>query len=216
MEQPLHHVLIIGCGLLGASLGLALKKRGLARTITGIGRRGSPSVEIAQQRGAIDRAFDDPAEPARDADIHAAVSAGGLINFYNPLDFALGGSGNIEKQPWILNHNTKPDYGVAYVDGGPFQGFWQGSRALSSPADTYTIYAFGAEAHSLPLGREGDMVHTGGIFDSALDLNATFGFGNAQNSSHSAEFLSTNMWRHLYYQNLLTYMGFSNTQHWIA
>ncbi|HVT80518.1 MAG TPA: prephenate dehydrogenase/arogenate dehydrogenase family protein [Phycisphaerae bacterium] len=69
MEQPLHHVLIIGCGLLGASLGLALKKRGLARTITGIGRRGSPSVEIAQQRGAIDRAFDDPAEPARDADM---------------------------------------------------------------------------------------------------------------------------------------------------
>src|SRR2546425_310229 len=59
MNKPFEHVVIIGCGLLGASLGLALRKDALAKVITGVRRKGSPSVAIAQQRGAIDRATDD-------------------------------------------------------------------------------------------------------------------------------------------------------------
>jgi prephenate dehydrogenase len=65
MSQPFQHVVIIGCGLLGASLGLALRKRNLASFITGVGRYGSPSVSIARQRGAIDRATADPAPAVR-------------------------------------------------------------------------------------------------------------------------------------------------------
>ena len=57
--QPFQHVAIVGVGLLGASLGLALRKANLARTITGIGRPGSTSLEIAKQRGAIDHASTD-------------------------------------------------------------------------------------------------------------------------------------------------------------
>jgi prephenate dehydrogenase len=65
MPQPFNHVVIIGCGLLGASLGLALRKQHLATLITGVGRHGSPSVSIARQRGAIDRATTDPAPAVR-------------------------------------------------------------------------------------------------------------------------------------------------------
>ncbi|MGN6368293.1 MAG: prephenate dehydrogenase [Phycisphaerae bacterium] len=49
-----ERVVIVGVGLLGASLGLALKARGLARRVVGVGRAGSLSVERALQRGAID------------------------------------------------------------------------------------------------------------------------------------------------------------------
>ncbi len=61
MDTPFQHVVIIGCGLLGASLGLTLRHKGLAQTITGVGRAGSPTVARARQRGAIDRATDNPA-----------------------------------------------------------------------------------------------------------------------------------------------------------
>ncbi len=61
MEKPFEHVVIIGCGLLGTSLGLALRRRNLARIITGVGRAGSLSVSTAKQRGAIHRATDDAA-----------------------------------------------------------------------------------------------------------------------------------------------------------
>lgn len=61
MEKPFRHVVIIGCGLLGTSLGLVLRQRKLAKCVTGVGRRGSPSASTALARGAIDRATDDMA-----------------------------------------------------------------------------------------------------------------------------------------------------------
>ena len=51
-----ERVTIVGVGLLGASLGLALKARGLARRIVGVGRKTSRSLEVARERGAIDEA----------------------------------------------------------------------------------------------------------------------------------------------------------------
>jgi prephenate dehydrogenase len=59
MNKPFAHVVIVGCGLLGTSLGLALRRHRLAGCITGVGRPGSPSVTIAQARGAVDRIADD-------------------------------------------------------------------------------------------------------------------------------------------------------------
>ena len=52
-----ERVTIVGVGLLGASLGMALKERKLAQEVIGVGRAGSPSLQIAQERGAIDRAL---------------------------------------------------------------------------------------------------------------------------------------------------------------
>jgi prephenate dehydrogenase len=59
-SHPFQHAVIIGTGLLGTSLGLAMRKHNLAKIITGVGRKNSNSATIAQQRGAIDRTSDDP------------------------------------------------------------------------------------------------------------------------------------------------------------
>ena len=59
---------IIGPGLIGASIGLALRENCLARWIVGIGRRRT-SVEKALEVGAIDHATIDLAAGLRDADL---------------------------------------------------------------------------------------------------------------------------------------------------
>ena len=60
-KKIFQSVAIIGVGLLGASLGLAVKKRKLARQVIGIGRPGSPSLKIALKLGAVDKITTDPA-----------------------------------------------------------------------------------------------------------------------------------------------------------
>lgn len=63
MTPAFERVAILGVGLLGASLGLALKQRGLAGHILGIGRR-LESLEAALRIGAIDAHSLDPASAA--------------------------------------------------------------------------------------------------------------------------------------------------------
>ncbi|MCA9421913.1 MAG: prephenate dehydrogenase/arogenate dehydrogenase family protein [Nitrospira sp.] len=76
-SEPLfRHVTIIGIGLLGGSLGLALKKQGLAETVVGIGRR-QENLELAIQMGAIDQFFLEP---------HDAVSQSDLIVLATPVE----------------------------------------------------------------------------------------------------------------------------------
>jgi prephenate dehydrogenase len=52
-----ERVTIVGVGLLGTSLGMALKGRKLAQEVIGVGRASSSSLKIAEERGAIDRSF---------------------------------------------------------------------------------------------------------------------------------------------------------------
>ncbi|MGC8560227.1 MAG: prephenate dehydrogenase [Phycisphaerae bacterium] len=66
---PFEHVAIIGVGLLGASLGMALREHGMGRRVTGIGRSGSESLDIALRRGAVDDISTDPAAGVRGADL---------------------------------------------------------------------------------------------------------------------------------------------------
>lgn len=67
-EPHFQTVTIIGAGLLGASLGLALKARGMAACVRGVGRRQS-SLDSARAVGAIDEAFLDPVPALSDADL---------------------------------------------------------------------------------------------------------------------------------------------------
>ena len=61
-------VAIVGVGLIGGSIGLALRAGGLARRVVGIGR--DPSrLDEAQRLGAIDLASTDPARGVAEADI---------------------------------------------------------------------------------------------------------------------------------------------------
>jgi prephenate dehydrogenase len=65
--MPFKQVTIIGTGLIGGSLGLALKKRRLAGRIVGCDR--APVLERAQDCGAIDTGSIQPADAVRGSDL---------------------------------------------------------------------------------------------------------------------------------------------------
>lgn len=63
-----RHVTIIGLGLLGGSLGLVLREKGLAKTVVGIGRR-RENLELAVRMGAIDRFTLEPLDEVSQSDL---------------------------------------------------------------------------------------------------------------------------------------------------
>jgi len=68
-----QRVCIIGVGLLGGSIGLALKRKRLAKQVVGVGRN-ITKLETAIHRGAIDLATDDILVGAKDADLVIACT----------------------------------------------------------------------------------------------------------------------------------------------
>lgn len=70
MKMPMRYetVCIVGMGLLGGSLGMALKRRGLARRVIGVARR-PESLAQACERGAIDDGSLDAAAVVGEADL---------------------------------------------------------------------------------------------------------------------------------------------------
>jgi prephenate dehydrogenase len=65
--MPFKQVTIIGTGLIGGSLGLALKKHRLAGQVIGCDR--APVLQRAQDRGAIDAGTSNPADAVRGSDL---------------------------------------------------------------------------------------------------------------------------------------------------
>lgn len=61
--KPWNTVAIVGVGLIGGSIGLALRRRGLAQEVFGIGRR-RESLVLAEQIGAVTQTSLDPAAAA--------------------------------------------------------------------------------------------------------------------------------------------------------
>ena len=68
--KPVHfkQVAIIGVGLIGGSLGMILKRDGLADAVVGVGRR-IENLKTAVELGAIDRYVSDAKDGVRDADL---------------------------------------------------------------------------------------------------------------------------------------------------
>src|SRR5262249_36935770 len=66
--MPWQKVTVLGVGLLGGSLGLALKKRGLAQQVVGYVRR-PPSVLDCQKLGVVDLATRDLSEALKGAEL---------------------------------------------------------------------------------------------------------------------------------------------------
>jgi prephenate dehydrogenase len=71
-------VAIIGIGLLGGSIGLALKAGGLCGKVVGVGRS-SASIEDGLRIGAIDEACDEPSEAAAAADLIVVCTPVGSV-----------------------------------------------------------------------------------------------------------------------------------------
>jgi prephenate dehydrogenase len=74
--MKLHTLVIVGVGLIGGSIGLAARRRGLAERIVGVGRQQS-SLDAALALGAIDEGS---------LDLIAAVSRADLAVFCTPVD----------------------------------------------------------------------------------------------------------------------------------
>lgn len=68
MTVHFTQVTIVGVGLIGGSLGMVLKRRGLADRVVGVGRR-VENLKIAVELGAIDRYVVDSKEGVREADL---------------------------------------------------------------------------------------------------------------------------------------------------
>lgn len=66
--ESFRTVSILGVGLIGGSIGLALRERGLAGEVVGVGRDPA-SLEEALRRGAVDRATTDLREGVESADV---------------------------------------------------------------------------------------------------------------------------------------------------
>ena len=78
MTRVADRLLIAGVGLIGASLGLALRERGLVGEVVGLGRS-AENLRVARRRGAIDRAERDPARATRDVDLVVVATPVGTI-----------------------------------------------------------------------------------------------------------------------------------------
>src|SRR5690606_33660968 len=81
----IKHLSIIGVGLIGGSLALALKKAGLVEQITGYSRS-AQAREEALALGIIDNAADTLAEAVAEADmIFVAVPMGAMQNVFEQM-----------------------------------------------------------------------------------------------------------------------------------
>ena len=75
---PFACVTIVGVGLMGGSLGLALKARGLAQRVVGVDTN-AQSLAQAQDWGVVDSGATDLADGVREADLVAVAAPVGVI-----------------------------------------------------------------------------------------------------------------------------------------
>jgi len=108
---PIQQITIVGTGLIGGSLGLALRRSGLAGRIVGCDTRAV--LEVAHRRGAIDRA---------EADLERAIIGSDLIVIATPVGRAVA-------QLEALAHLVPPE--VLITDSGSTkQNFAERARML--------------------------------------------------------------------------------------
>jgi prephenate dehydrogenase len=87
-SMPIRQITIIGTGLIGGSLGLALKKRDFSGRIIGCDR--APVLERARAKGAIDEGHVHPADAARGSQVIVlATPVGGIIELIERLGAAM-------------------------------------------------------------------------------------------------------------------------------
>lgn len=76
--KPLENVAIVGVGLIGGSIGMGLRKLGLAEKVVGVGRRQS-SLRIARRVGAVTNTTIDMAKGVAEADLVVVCTPVGRI-----------------------------------------------------------------------------------------------------------------------------------------
>ena len=143
---------VIGVGLIGGSLALALKEAGAVGEVVGCGR-GKPNLEKALELGVIDRYFRDPVDAVRDADVIflatpvcslASVTQSLLPGLKPGAILTDGGSvkGEVARavEPLLLaNIHFVPGHPIAGTEQSgaeaAFATLYQGKRCILTPTD---------------------------------------------------------------------------------
>jgi prephenate dehydrogenase len=87
--NSIKHLVVVGVGLIGGSLSLALKRAGVVQRVTGVGRS-RENLELASDLGVIDDWTHDIAEAVRDADmVLLAVPMGAYDGLFKAMADAL-------------------------------------------------------------------------------------------------------------------------------
>ncbi len=80
-KADVKHVTIIGVGLLGGSIGLAIRRRFPGAIVAGVGRR-EASLALAKKHKCIHTAYLDPVEPVRQSDLVILATPVGAFEAY--------------------------------------------------------------------------------------------------------------------------------------
>lgn len=147
MNNPLiPRVVIIGPGLIGGSLGMALRARRLAGHVIGVGHR-HESLDRAIALGAIDEGALDPQAAVRDADLVLLAAGCGLIPLHANAVIPcmkpgaiLTDVGSVKGAICQAVHQVlagHPGCGVRFVGGHPLAGSEQRGIAAAR-ADLFT------------------------------------------------------------------------------
>ncbi len=164
-------IAILGVGLIGASCGLAARKKGLCLEIAGYGRS-AENLEQAKQKGAIDYFSDDPAVVCRDADlVLLATPVGSFRTLVSQI------SGSLKKGSIVTDAGSvKGDLvhtleammpeGVRYIGAHPIAG-----SELSGAAAAYDSLFSGARCIVTPT-KKSDPEALNSIKDFWLKLGA--------------------------------------------
>lgn len=149
-ELHFNKVAVLGVGLIGASFGLALKKKNLCKHITGCGRK-EHNLKHAQEMGIIDSFELDPAQACADADlvlfsmpVGAFTKTARAISGSLKKDVVVTDVGSIKGKLVAEMESLMPD-GVSFVAGHPIAGsdksgidtasadLFEGSRYIMTP-----------------------------------------------------------------------------------
>ncbi|HWB14161.1 MAG TPA: prephenate dehydrogenase/arogenate dehydrogenase family protein [Pirellulales bacterium] len=119
-------VAILGVGLIGGSIGLGLRRRGLAGRVIGIGHR-KESLRVARERGAVDEATVDVAAGVAEADLVIVCTPVGRI-----VDDVRSAAANCRAGALITDvGSTKAEIACAVAAGLPPGVAFIGSHPLA-------------------------------------------------------------------------------------
>ncbi|MCK4283751.1 MAG: prephenate dehydrogenase/arogenate dehydrogenase family protein [Candidatus Brocadiae bacterium] len=136
-------VAIVGPGLIGGSMGMALRKRGLAGTVVGIGRR-QESLNKALEVGAIDQATLDVEQGVTDADLVVLATPIGtfeeltvrIAEFLRPESLLTDVASSKARVVATITAALRRRPDVAYIPSHPMAGSEQ-SGPLAASADLF-------------------------------------------------------------------------------
>lgn len=141
MSVHFDKVVIIGVGLIGASLGLAAREKGIFGETVGVGR-GKANLDTALGMGAVDRTLHDAGTACRDADlvvlatpVERIFSIGRKIAPLLPKGACLTDVGSV-KQELVEGLQGAVPEGVEFVGGHPIAGS-EDSGAAAARADLF-------------------------------------------------------------------------------